>query len=174
MDTTLTQIEHLLMLLEEREETIEHLTSQVLATLKPTLLDVLSELFGMSDTNIEWLDVQLIDTVLLIICAVNYNADGATPYLKKLFATSDPVDSMDENIKMIRIGIPVALAFGPRRDIIKFLHDTVDGAIIEKIETTVENTREISDNNSFDTSKLSSEQLEQLSLFTHQGKGAKH
>lgn len=174
MDTTLTQIEHLLMLLEERDDTVERITAQVLDTLRPTLLDVLSELFGTSGTDIEWLDVQLIETVLLVICAVNYNADGATPYLKKLFASSDAVESMDENIKMIRIGIPVALAFGSRRDIIKFLHETVDDALIEKIESTVEKSKEISDNNSFDTSKLSSEQLEQLSLFTHQGKGAKH
>lgn len=174
MESDLTQVGDLLRLLEEREQVVENITAHILDKLKPNLLDVLSELFGLPQTDIDWLDVQCIDTVLLVICAINYDPNTATAYLRKLFANSSTFDSVDENIKMIRIGIPLANVFGPREEIIKFLQEVVDDAVIEKIESTVENSKEISDNTSFDTSKLSQEQIQQLSMFTNQGKGAKH
>lgn len=176
MEAELTQVGELLRLLEERDQTTDYLTSQILEKIRPSVLDTLCELFGLPNEEIDWLDVQIIEQVLLVVCAINYEESHSTPYLKKLFSSSDMVDNVAPNMKMIRIGLPLAYVFGEKKPIIDFLYSVVDEAIIERIESSVDFANETSDNtqSSFDTSKLTEQQTEQLNLFLNHGRGVKH
>ena len=175
MESDLTQVSELLQLLEERDTVVEQITAHILDKIQSPLLEVLTELFGLPEQNIEWLDVQYMEKVLLIMCAIQYDPKYATAYLRGLFKQPSAIDVVDENMKMIRIGIPISYVFGSRENIIKFLYEVANDSILEKIETTVENSEKISDNVlSFDISRLTKEQIRQMELFDKQGKGAKH
>lgn len=172
MDTNLTQISELIKLLEERDTLLEQITTNILDHIQPTL-EVLAELFGKQRNEIEWLDIQHIEAVILIVCALDYNPKQTTDYLTKLFNSSAEFDS-SENLKMIRLGIPVSYVFSEKEKLIEFLYGALDDSVIEKIETSVDISEKISDNNSFDISKLTIEQRKQLELFSEHGMDVKH
>ena len=110
----------------------------------------------------------------MLTCSVSFDPRMIPSYIAKLFI-QDPEDLTEQVVhKMIRIGLPVALVFGPRHVVIEFFNDVADDAekqnkiLVENREKMVDNTQ------SFQLSGLTDEQRRAILMFGGYGIGAKH
>lgn len=172
MESNLTQISELLKLLEERDQIIGQITNHILDQIRPTALEALAELFGMKEPDIEWLDIQYLDSVILVVCAIRYDPTDSTDYLHKLF--NHQYDNENDNVKMMRVGIPVTHVFGPKEELVQFLYSVLDDSVIEKFESSAKNPQKQREDVAFDISKLSIDQQKQFELFSQQTKDIRH
>jgi hypothetical protein len=174
MNIEMEQLSELMRLIEKREEIIDDLTAEIMDRIEPYVLDVLYELFNLPEEDVKWLDIQNVDNILMLTCSVAFDPRKIPPYIAKLFIP-DPED-LYENIvhKMIRIGVPMALIFGPRYKVVEFFNDVANVAeeqnkiFVEKQEKMMDNVK------SFRASGLTDEQKRALKMFSGYGKGATH
>lgn len=176
MNTELKQLSELLVIMDAREEIINKLTNKILYKLEPNVLAVLNKLLGIPVDDISWIDVQVIDNVLLLTCTVVYDPFLVTPFIEKLFI-ADPEDFLENTVhKMIRIGVPTPYIFGPTQVLFDFFNDLADNANLGNNKVIVDNIQESSDNtpSAFHISDLSQEQRQQLLLFGKCTNGERH
>jgi len=195
MDTELVQMEELLELFEEREQAIKYTTFKIFDKIQTPVLETLMELFDVPSENVEWNDIHFISGALLMICTITYNPNDMSPFIEKLFVPSPEEYQLSEVTKMMRVGVPITHAFKSKEEIKTFLNYIINQTT-ENLEDSVEFSSKIKDNTQlkfdpsafkedikqslnnnqlkFDTSNLTEEQLIQLALYKHQGRGAKH
>lgn len=186
MDDKLRQIEGLLAMFDARDAMWAKHNRQIAGVITATVLDALQELFELPDESIEWVDLQIMENILLVVCNVTYDpATTQSPFLQRV----DEVQQPDRPIQVqryLRVGVPLAIVFSPKEDIKEFLmripvetagddagtaevyEPDLDPSEVESDETLVyippkSSTKVMG----FDTSTLSEEQIKNLMLYNH-------
>lgn len=165
MNIELEQLSEFLLLMEKREEIINDLTNEIFDRIEPYVLDVLYELFTLPINDIDWIDVQVINNVLMVTCAVAYNPRNIPPFIKQLFIPDSSDYNEDIVHKMIQVGIPINYVFGPRENLLEFFANLVKDSPVDK-------NKKMLDNRSFDISKMNDE--DQLKLLATVKTGRVH
>lgn len=176
MNIELQELSDLLLLVDAREKCMNELTTNILDKLEDNVLAVLHQLLGIPTEDVSWVDVQVLDNVLLLTCTISYDPLMITPFIQKLFIY-DPEDDMDNVVhKMIRIGVPTAYIFGSIDTLFEFFNSLADSALTDN-QLIVDNrdNRVDNSNSTFNISQLTDEQVQQLRLFNAcNTKGDKH
>lgn len=179
MDDKLKKLEILLSMFDARDTMWSKHNRQIATIIQPTVLEALVSLFDVGTDNIEWVDLQIMDTVMLIVCNVVYDpATTLSQFLNRIDSVKRP-DTPIQVQRFLRIGIPLAIVFSTKEEIIKFLltipvettdfadeeaHDIFDPDLMENESNNVPITKR-SEALGFDTADLSEEQIKKLMLY---------
>lgn len=186
MDEKLKQIEGLLAMFDARDSMWSKHNRQIAAVISPTVLEALKELFELPDDNIEWVDLQIMENILLVVCNVTYDpVHTQSRFLQRV----DEITAPDRPIQVqryLRVGVPLAIVFSPREEIKEFLlripvettGDDANTAEVYESDATPEDSTNVPIQSSskvlgFDTSTLSEEQIKNLMLYHHTVEGTK-
>ena len=157
----------LLELMAERDEMYDEYTEAIADMIGPTVLNALAELFEADLSKIEWSGIShsLREASLRITCTIWYDhADDIPQFVQDL--TVEMHGEENENVRILHVGIPIDMVFRPQSELVMFFTKVITG------ETPSANL--IVDNNEFDSSTLTAEQIQQLLVFQHDTLGSKH
>jgi hypothetical protein len=175
MDNNLDGLEQLLTLINEREEAYAEYTEAIADVIRPTVLAALQELLNIKDHQVEWSEIYISmeDLALHIICTVTYGSDDVVPAFVTRIAPRVMTDSPND-VRVVRIGIPIAYSAHPKDEILEFLHQLVDEQqkAIPEPATVASGDTQVLDQ--FNLSKLTKDQVAQLLVFQHLNEGVKH
>lgn len=174
-------IERLIELFEKRERLYQQTTGQICELLGPTALEALIEVFDAPYENVTWLEVQLVEDVLLIVASIAYDeGQKVPPAIQEL----SPLPEDEASIRLFRIGLPVELIFQPKVEILEYLSKAAQlrvesptekqSPITPKDDESFQVPVHSSQQPEFDTSELSHEQIQQLLLAGINVKGTIH
>jgi hypothetical protein len=150
----------------------------------PNVTHALEAMLELPPENIKWVEIEVLDEILLMGIAVKFPADDI-PMFVQIFAP-DSVKDIDEDVEtinqLIRVGLPLRLLGGEVGDIIQFFHDIAnssgsadddDDDDAEEIEGVASIAPETI-SPIFDSSELTLEQTQKLLLFQHHTSEVKH
>lgn len=183
MDEKLKQLEKLLSMFDARDNMWGKHNRQIGNVIAPTVLEALYELLELDHDSVEWVDLQIMENVMLIICNVTYDpATTQSVFLQRVDDAERP-DTPIQVQRFLRIGVPLAIVFATKDEIKEFLLripiETSDGDTIGEDEfkldrdtdlapPTIENPNRSSYSvlKGFDASELNADQLKSLLLYT--------
>jgi hypothetical protein len=172
MEETMTRIERLLDLFEEREQIHEEITQVIMDELKPTLIEALLELFDTPAEHVMWGAIEVEDTTLTLICTVFHQKGAEIPQFLTQLVPDSQASEIDGLItRSVRVGLPVRCLFLPKDEIIAYLKDMIAQSLPEAPAPAKKNQK---DTTTFDASKLTEDQVLQMLVFQHQTKGTTH
>lgn len=177
MDNNLKQIQQLLLLFADREKSRNEYNQQIVKVLAPTTLSAVVELLGVPHDDIMWVDIDVVDSILLVVCQVTYDPNTElSPTLRQLVGPQLG-ETPATNVRIERIfhfGLPLAVVFSSKEDIIDFLHKSTASSKIEDVDkTNAPRSESASQYTTFDRKLLTKEQAQQLLYFQHITKGTK-
>lgn len=182
MDEKLKQLETLLNMFDARDSMWAKHNKQIAGVVAPTVLEALYELFDLDNDSIEWVDLQIMDNIMLIVCNVTYDpVTTQSTFLHRIDEAARP-DTPIQVQRYLRIGVPLAIVFSPKDEIKEFLMRV-------PVESTNDNNEDLSDEvfepdhpeltaaipqrstgskvHGFDTSTLDEDQIKRLMLYHH-------
>jgi len=122
MEQNSDSLKDLQSLFRLREQAYSRITKEVLERIGPTVLSALYEFFEVPYESISWIDLQMVEDVLLIVAVVSYKGSDAIPELvKKLAPMADnmpPTEEITEIQRMMRIGIPADCIFKTKDEVL--------------------------------------------------------
>lgn len=189
----------ILSLFEERARWVQAYTDSLFEAIRPTALEALTVVFNTPFESISWLDITLVENVVVISAIVSYDDDAAIPEIIEKVSTD--VQGLPQGEKairlyrLVRVGIPVELILEPKENIIGFFqrgvvkHSPLD--IVDEQPSPVPQDAPVVQENGdlkptddtlivtpteeqFDMKSLSEEQLQQLLFFQQMTRGTKH
>ena len=170
----------LIELFEERDKLYQSSTEQICDLIGPTTLEALIDVFNVPPENVTWLEVQLVEDILLLVASIAYDEGQRVPDL--ILALSPLPDDGQPSIRLFRVGLPVDLIFQPKTEILEYLKKASqlrmnphEGSVpIVHDEESVEIPVHHEPQEEFDTSGLTHEQIQQMLVFGKESKGTKH
>lgn len=186
-DEKVKKIETLLSMFDARDAMWGKHTRQIGALIQPTVLEALYDLFDVPTDSVEWMDLQIVETVLVVICNITYDpATTTSVFLQRVDQVKQPETPIQVQ-RLLRIGVPLAIAFSSKEEIKEFLTripvESTDDDTDEGAPTVSEDLPEYegadpelpspaSQNKGasvlgFDTSDLSEDQINRLMLYHH-------
>lgn len=174
MDDLIKKLEMLLTMFDTRDNTFSKNTRQIASVIQPTVLEALYDLFELERDQIEWLDLQVLETMLLVVCNVTYDpATNTSQFLSKVDEAQRPETPIQVQ-RLLRVGVPLVLVFSPKDEIKDFLlnvpvetTDVVDEDVPVGLYERMAN--ELSSKSQqvmgFDTDGLSDDQVAKLKLY---------
>lgn len=187
MDEKLKQLESLLAMFDARDAMWSKHNRQIANVISDTVLDALVALFDVPDESIEWIDMQIVDNILLIVCNVTYDpVHTQSTFLQRVDEHKRP-DTPIQVQRYLRVGVPLAIVFSTKEEIGEFLSripvettdddegtvEAYDSSDLAEDTDNVPVTRPSSSVHGFDTSNLSEDQLRNLMLYHHTVEGTK-
>lgn len=185
MDEKLKQLESLLSMFDARDQMWAKHNRQIGNVIAPTVLEALYELLELDHDSVEWVDLQIMENIMLIICNVTYDpATTQSQFLHRVDEAQQPSTPIQVQ-RFLRIGVPLAIVFSDKKDIKEFLlripvETTDDDDNNVEIETLSEEKNEdtpqppssltkrsSSQVMGFDTAGLSDDQITKLMLYHH-------
>lgn len=180
MDEKIKQLETLLNMFDARDSMWAKHNKQIAGVIAPTVLEALYDLFELGTDSIEWVDLQIMETILLIVCNVTYDpVSTESSFLRRIDEATRP-DTPIQVQRYLRIGVPLAIVFSPKDEIKEFLMrvpvETTDGTDISdevfepehpELTPSVPPHATGSKVQGFDTSTLNEDQIKRLMLYHH-------
>lgn len=178
MEEKLKQIETLLGMFDARDAMWSKHNRQIAKVITPTAIEALNDLFDLPPENIELVDMQVMETILLIVCNITYDpATTTSMFLQRVDDARRP-DTPIQVQRYLRIGIPLAIVFSPKEEILEFLlsvpvestdseEDVQEIFTSEIDEDRPEATKAVSQVLGFDTSGLTDDQIKTMMLYHH-------
>ena len=189
MDEKLKQLESLLAMFDARDQMWAKHNRQIGNIIAPTVLEALYELLELDHDSVEWVDLQIMENIMLIICNVTYDpVTTQSRFLQRVDEAQRP-DTPIQVQRFLRIGVPLAIVFSDKKDIKEFLlripvETTDDDGGEVEIETVASDDEEDTtpslppsslnppkrrgaDVMGFDASELSDDQITKLMLYHH-------
>lgn len=184
MDEKLKQLESLLAMFDARDQMWAKHNRQIGNVIAPTVLEALYELLELDHDSVEWVDLQIMENIMLIICNVTYDpVNTQSRFLQRVDEAQRP-DTPIQVQRFLRIGVPLAIVFSDKKDIKEFLlripvETTDDDGGEVEIETVASEEDEASppalnvpkrrgaEVMGFDASELSDDQITKLMLYHH-------
>lgn len=180
MDEKLKQLETLLTMFDARDSMWAKHNKQIAGVIAPTVLAALYELFELDVDSIEWVDLQIMDSIVLIVCNVTYDpVNTQSSFLHRIDEAALP-DTPIQVQRYLRIGVPLAIVFSPKDEIKEFLmripvetpddEDVSEEAFAPKhpeLTDSVQRSGTKAKVHGFDTSTLDEDQLKRLMLYHH-------
>jgi len=176
MNNPTIKTKQLVELLLLRNQQYDEYTETIKGILSEYLFPILTEFLKTEPKNIEWLAVDIHDGILLISAMVIHKINNTPEFLDFLAPVEE--DENDASVqRLIKIILPVILAFAPKETIIEYLterlkkqlpEEKVPTYYIHASEQQNENERETTDpilKTPFSQQTLTREQQEMLSLF---------
>lgn len=121
MDEKLKQLESLLSMFDARDQMWAKYNRQIGNVIAPTVLEALYELFELDYDSVEWVDLQIMENILLLICNVTYDpATTQSAFLHRVDEAQRPETPIQVQ-RFLRIGVPLAIVFSPKDEIKEFL-----------------------------------------------------
>lgn len=166
MDLKQKQLETLLKLVDERDLTYLDYNKALSGMLQDTMLTAVVELLDVPTDQLEWLELSVSSSVLVLIMAVMYNpCEDTSPLLGPI-----PPDSNAVLIqKTLHIGLPLEMVFESSEIIKEFLLGVAHDDAVSEQTTNVQTPTPVT----FDSSSLSKDQLSQMMAFQHLDTGSK-
>jgi hypothetical protein len=181
MEEKLKQIQSLLSMFDARDAMWSKYNKQIAAVISPTVLTALVDLFDLPEENVEWVDMQILDNILLVICNVTYDpVHTQSAFLQRVDEHKRPSTPIQVQ-RYLRVGVPLAIVFSPKEEIGEFLaripvettgddEDTVeayDSSELAEDTTSVPPDKTTTTVLGFDASNLTEDQLRNLMLYHH-------
>lgn len=181
MDEKLKQLESLLSMFDARDQMWAKHNRQIGNVIAPTVLEAIYELLELDHDAVEWVDLQIMENIMLIVCNVTYDpATTRSQFLNRVDEANRP-DTPIQVQRFLRIGVPLAIVFADKADIKEFLlripvETTEDDNNDVEIETSsneddtpssTPTRRKSSEVMGFDTADLSDDQITKLMLYHH-------
>jgi hypothetical protein len=166
--------EALVEMFEDRDEFYKQTTARILDYIGPTALEALINLFDVPVENVTWIEVQLIENIVLIIVSIDYEKDQPVPSAILELSPNIPTSIGNTVTRLLRIGLPIDQIFDSSETIYEYLIATVK-EITNQREAQPNTTRQSKPVEEFDMTELSHEQRFQLLLVgDSEIKGVKH
>lgn len=179
MDEKLKQLETLLTMFDARDSMWVKHNKQIAGVIAPTVLEALYELFELDTDSIEWVDLQIMDNIMLIVCNVTYDpVNTRSSFLHRIDEAALP-DASIQVQRYLRIGVPLAIVFSPKDEIKEFLMrvPVENAADIDASDDVFESDhpeleavapkRAGNKVHGFDTATLDEDQIKRLMLYHH-------
>ena len=187
MDEKLKQLESLLSMFDARDQMWAKHNRQIGNVIAPTVLEALYELLELDRDSVEWVDLQVMENILLIICNVTYDpATTQSSFLHRVDEAQRPETPIQVQ-RFLRIGVPLAIVFSDKHDIKEFLmripveatEDDNSEVEFDSIPSSGDDEdtpppsslnllrRKSSEVLGFDTANLSDDQITKLMLYHH-------
>ena len=164
-------LDFIVNLITERNDVYDEYTETLVDALRPTLLAAVIEVLQVRDNQVMMNDIDMSDELILNLeCAVKYNTTDVVPAFVTAIA---PLSEDGSDIRIIRIGIPLAQCLLPSADIVAFFNQLIDTNMSKaSMEPTPPQLENVLDQ--FDLSGLSKSQISQLLIFQHNTAKVKH
>lgn len=181
MDEKLKQLENLLAMFDARDQMWAKHNRQIGNIIAPTVLEALYELLELDHDSVEWVDLQIMENIMLIICNVTYDpATTQSRFLQRVDDAQTPETPIQVQ-RFLRIGVPLAIVFSDKDAIKEFLmripvettEDDDSDVDVERVSFDDQSDEEPQSNRSgsavmgFDTTNLSEDQITKLMLYHH-------
>lgn len=194
--------QELATLFKARGDIYTEVTNGMLEIVAPTALAALREIFGVSEDNLSWTDLDQRPGFLLISVIVTIHEDQInTAFTKLLAGTYDEEIEQFPIKRFLKLGIPSEMVFNAKHEIVEYMSGIVhtilndDGLdvdedvedededldeelaeVLEYIDSLREEPRSVTLQQSveFDPKTLSKEQKQSLLYFQHQSRGKLH
>ncbi|TFH10490.1 MAG: hypothetical protein E4H14_02395 [Candidatus Thorarchaeota archaeon] len=174
----LDKLDSFISLFEERDSLYKKSTETIILAVENTALAALYELFDVPKDDVAWMEVQLFEDLLLLICSITYDGKTEASSIIQQLAPVPAEITHQPHARIIRIGVPLQLIFSSKKKIIKYMNEQVakqfpkdDGAIPADENSTTEKAIESESStiaqDGFNSAELSREQVEQLLLMRH-------
>lgn len=190
MDEKLKQLETLLSMFDGRDQMWAKHNRQIGNIIAPTVFEALYELFDLDRDSVEWVDLQIMENVMLVICNVTYDPATTQSHFLHRVDEADRPGTPIQVQRFLRIGVPLTLVFSAVQDIKEFLlhvpvmtageeDDDVNDVNDSEFESPEDDTahsqsplgplpiRRGSELVGFDVSELSEYQVTQLMLYRY-------
>lgn len=175
MEQKLKQIEQLLTLVDERDLSRLSFNKQIAELIAPTMLMAVVQLLELPNDQIEWVDVEVTDTVLVLAIRVMFNPSSSE--LSPFLANQNINKEATLVEKTVRIGLPLPMVFAEPDEIKAYIRQ-VSGIAdpnveppVEASSTSVEVDKPSTD--IFDSATLTKDQIQQMLMFQHLTLGTK-
>lgn len=193
-DEKVKKLEHLLTMFDARDAMWSKHTRQIASVINPTVLDALRELFDVPSDDIEWMDLQIVETVLVIVCNITYDPMLTSSVLLQRVDQAQRPNVPIRVQRLLRIGIPLAVVFSSKEEVIEFLTklpvETTDDEYTDDVNIDDPDLPEyegadadakpptsspagVAQVMGFDTSDLSEDQIKSLMLYRHASEATK-
>lgn len=150
-----TKISQLMSLFDAREsERLVH-NKKIIEMLAPTAIKALLRVLEVRHTDLQWVDVRMVDDVVVLVFTVTYTPATTTSALFQALETDDTANADIEVERVMHMSIPITKAFEDATVVEEFLRKAF-------VETEQLHTPEPS---------LSLEQQKQMLFFQEQTKG---
>lgn len=178
MDQKLKQIEQLLTLVDERDLSRLYYNKQISELIAPTMLLAVVEMLELPTDQIEWVDVEVTDTVLVLVINVMFDpSTQLSPFLDNGQINKDAALIQ----KSVRIGLPLPMVFAEPGEIKAFLYKSLNipdpNADPTQTEVKVDEPTEVKAEDKpstiFDSASLTKDQIQQMLMFQHLTLGTK-
>jgi hypothetical protein len=181
VDNNLEKIEHLLMLVDQREKLKTASDRKIAVFVNDTLLVAFRELLKLPDDAIVWDEFEIVGSMLAVKLTITYNPqESMTPFLQ-LVSTTNPTEPLIQVQRTMQIAIPMTTVFLPPEQIkmwlMKMAVDTF-GPPPSTVASSPTSTpppaapSEVTPTG-FDPKALTSDQVSQLLFFQQHTKGIK-
>ncbi len=161
-DPSVLHIKKFVKLFKQRDETYSSITEELFEFINHNVIASFDEITQLPPGCIKWLDLQLdLDETygsLIVSFTLDYTKEIANKFVLDNFG----YDLDEQQIRLVKFGIPLHLIFSSKEDVTNFILD-VTSSSTEDIDIKADTSQ------NFDISTLTPDQLNQLQLFNKQG-----
>lgn len=149
-------------LLIRRDSEFRKQTELLFDAISP-VIDLLYELFQLPVEDVLWSELEVTDDALVLTASITFAPDAISPFVAT-FAPADVANDPDVAYveQVVRIGIPLPIAFGSEDDLRHFF----DNLPVKQMTDTQPPEEDLTD--------LTDDQIERLRMFERSTSGAKH
>lgn len=167
VNDSINQIKKFIELLETRTKITTAITQDMIQLLGPTVIEALHEVMQVADENVTWVDVNVIEHMVVLDAVVSMKIDDLSPFMLSITPPENlqlAEDDSDVLEQVVKIGIPADLCFTTKQKIVDFINDTSTvtrkvyhgGSMEDNIAAATASTA--SESKDFDLSQLTAEQ----------------
>jgi len=149
----------------DRDKQYDRATSRIFKHV-PNVLDALRTLFALHEDQIEWSDLNVIDDALVIQVTITYTPGTTSPFIQMFTPKNMVPEDVEYVEQLVRVGIPMHMAFAPVEDIIEFLRAI---AKVSPREDSATPATPATPTAAFNVDQLTPEQQQQLLLLQLHG-----
>lgn len=171
----LAKLKHLVTLFAKRDQLYQRATEDIVQVVGPTTLKALVTMFNVPFENVTWIELQVVEELLVIVASIVYEEDQQPPAV--IQALSPMPDTMEPSIRLFRVAVPLEVVFQPAEEILQYFKKTAEEAAAKaqaQSETVVSDDAVPVTTQQFNLKELTPEQIKQLILFSGNQTGTKH
>ena len=126
-DAQVEHLEHILRLFQQRVETYEAHTGEILRTLSDPVVRVLCDIFGIDEDGLSWEEVDISSPLIPMKFKVAFESEESIPEFTNIISPALP----DENklVRTITMAFPIIYAASSYEEFHEFMMTTINNAI---------------------------------------------
>lgn len=126
-DAPVEHLEHILRLFQQRVETYEAHTGEIIRTLSDPVVRVICDIFGVDEDGISWEEIDVSSPLIALKFKVLFDSEENIPEFTNIISPAQP----DENnlVRSITMAFPIIYAASSYEEFHEFMMTTINNAI---------------------------------------------